>query len=119
MIAYFADDSGSDTDALEAALADRVVCLPPVVLTEVLSDPNIPAPLVRFLLDLPVLATEEDFWGRAGNLRRRVLAAGKRARLADTLIAQSCLDHETPLITRDRDFLAFERLSALKLVSSK
>lgn len=32
------------------------------------------------------------------------------ARRADTLIAQSCLDHKTPLLTRDKGFLRFGRL---------
>lgn len=33
-----------------------------------------------------------------------MLSLRKKARLADTLIAQLCLDHQLPLITRDSDF---------------
>lgn len=39
-----------------------------------------------------------------------------RARLADALIAQSCLDHEIPLITRDRDFQNFAKYAGLNLL---
>jgi predicted nucleic acid-binding protein len=34
--------------------------------------------------------------------------------LADTLIAQACLDHEVPLVTRDPDFRHF-RTAGLRL----
>jgi predicted nucleic acid-binding protein len=41
------------------------------------------------------------------------LAKGLKARLADTLIAQSCLDHGVPLITHDTDFRHFAALRGL------
>jgi predicted nucleic acid-binding protein len=50
---------------------------------------------------------EPGFWGRAGRLRPRVIAAGHKAKLADTLIAQSCLDHDVALVTHDPDFRHF------------
>jgi predicted nucleic acid-binding protein len=36
-----------------------------------------------------------------------VLAKRHKARLGDALIAQSCIDHGIPLLTRDRDFRNF------------
>jgi predicted nucleic acid-binding protein len=45
------------------------------------------------------------------------MRAGKtKAKLADTLIAQLCIDHEVPLITRDRDFSHFQKFCGLKLL---
>jgi predicted nucleic acid-binding protein len=38
-----------------------------------------------------------------------VLATGFKARLADALIAQACIDHDVALITRDKDFRHFVR----------
>jgi len=35
--------------------------------------------------------------------------------LADTLIAQSCIDHDVRLVTRDDDFRHFVRLGGLRL----
>jgi len=42
-------------------------------------------------------------------------AADRRARLAGTLIAQSCLDHDLPLVARDGDLGHFARLAGLNL----
>jgi predicted nucleic acid-binding protein len=63
-----------------------------------------------------VLEISEGYWERAGLLRARVLARGLRARLADTLIAQSCLDHNLPLVTRDADFRHFVRLGGMRVI---
>jgi hypothetical protein len=45
-----------------------------------------------------------------------LLAQGRTARLADALIAQSCLDHDVPLITRDAEFRHFARVRPLELL---
>jgi predicted nucleic acid-binding protein len=55
------------------------------------------------------------FWERTGLLRSKILKRGLRGRLADTLIAQSCIDHGVPLLTRDRDFRHFAKYGALRL----
>ncbi|MGH9440643.1 MAG: PIN domain-containing protein [Thermoanaerobaculia bacterium] len=119
IIAYLAGEAGTDVAALDRALADGIVGLPPVVLTEILSDGKLPSRLGAYLREIPLLAISDGYWERAGDLRRKVLASARKARLADTLIAQSCIDHEAPLITRDRDFRAFARVSPLKLLPSK
>jgi hypothetical protein len=46
----------------------------------------------------------------------KILRAGRKAKLADALIAQSCIDHRVMLVTRDKDFQAFNRLAGLKLL---
>jgi predicted nucleic acid-binding protein len=116
-IAFLSDrePSGDDTALVESALADHQACLPPVVLTELLSDPKLPRPVATLLSRLPVLDPDQDFWLRAGRLRSKLLARRQRARLADTLIAQSCIDHDVRLVTRDDDFRQFARLGGLRL----
>lgn len=79
----------------------------PVVLTELLSDPKLPPALRVSLANVPLLQIEFSFWQRAGALRPRVLAKSRRSRLADSLIAQNCVDAGVSLITRDRDFCVF------------
>lgn len=116
-IAFFSDrePAGDDTALVESALADHQACLPPVVLTELLSDPGLGRPLASLLRELPVLEPDSGYWERAGKLRAKLLARRHRARLADTLIAQSCLDHGVRLVTRDGDFRHFARVAGLLL----
>ncbi len=115
-VAYLSGSGGPDVDAIEEALVQRQACLPPAVLAELLSDPKLPASVASLLRELPLLEVSVGFWERTGLLRSRLLAAHRRARLADALIAQSCLDHDLPLIARDSDFLHFARIAGLKLV---
>ncbi|HEX9645994.1 MAG TPA: PIN domain-containing protein [Alphaproteobacteria bacterium] len=115
LIAYLADDAGRDVDALDLALAQREVCLPPAVVTEILSAPGDSEGLARLILALPALEISDGFWERAGRVRRELRARKLRAPLADALICQSCLDHGVPLLTRDGDFQAFATHCGLQL----
>jgi predicted nucleic acid-binding protein len=102
-------------EAVDVALSQSQACLPPVVLTELLSDPKLAAEVAGLLLEIPLLEPHRGFSERAGRLRASVLARGRKARLADTLIAQTCLDHEVPLVSRDPDFRSF-RAAGLELL---
>jgi len=117
IVAYLSGATGHDVEVMEAALEDRQLCLPPVVLTELLSAPLLPRQVAVRLREVPLLGVNEGYWERAGALRARVLAVKRRARLGDALIAQSCLDHQVRLITRDRDFLHFARAAGLRVVA--
>ena len=115
-IAYLEGTEGPDTQLLDRALADRQVLMAPVVLTELLSDPK-PSKNVRPLLTaVPLIEIRPGYWERAGALRAKVLAQGRKARLGDALIAQTCLDRGISLITRDRDFRAFAEAAGLQIV---
>ncbi len=116
LVAYLGEEEGGDVEALDEALAARQVVLPPVVLTEVLSLPGLDPELIRLVSDLPLLDVRPEHWQRAGATRAKILARRLRARLADTLIAQSCLDHQVPLITRDTDFRHFQKHAGLRLI---
>ena len=107
---------GPDVETTDVALAHRQAALPPVVLAELLSDPKVRRDVKAIFLALPLLEILDGYWERAGLLRAKALARGRRARLADTLIAQSCLDHDVELVTRDSDFGSFSRLAGLRLL---
>jgi predicted nucleic acid-binding protein len=115
-IAFLAGDEGADVALVDRALADRQVVVPPVVLTELLSDPKLPQSVAALLREIPVLHPLPGFWERAGLLRAGLIAQGRKARLADSLIAQSCLDQEISLVTRDSDFRHFARSGGLALL---
>ena len=42
LVAYLQGDPGGDVDVVDAALADKRLVLPPIVLAEILSDPRLP-----------------------------------------------------------------------------
>ncbi|MGO9895261.1 MAG: PIN domain-containing protein [Bryobacteraceae bacterium] len=114
-IAFLEGDGGKDAELLDRALQDRQVLMAPVVLTEMLSDPKLPAEVSQTLSELPLIEIGTGYWQRASELRAKVLAKRRKARLGDALIAQSCIDHGIPLLTRDRDFRAFADAAGLNL----
>ncbi len=117
-VAFLNGTLGDDVLLLKKALQGHQLSMLPVVLTELLSDPNLPPAVAASLMDLPLIEIESGFWQRAGLLWAKVLAKHPRARLADSLIAQLCLDANLSLITRDRDFRSLAEVSSLNLLLS-
>jgi|SRR5579872_4196499 len=117
-VSFLDGDSGDDVLLLKKALRTHQLSMLPVVLTELLSDPNLPPAVAASFTDLPLVEIESGFWQRAGALRAKVLVKRRRARLADSLISQLCLDAGVSLITRDRDFRSFAEVSSLSLLLS-
>ncbi|HEX2569354.1 MAG TPA: PIN domain-containing protein [Polyangia bacterium] len=101
---------------IEQILVERRAVLPPVVLAELLSSPRTVPAISAVFRALPLLSILNGYWERTGMLRAKVLARGHKARLADSLIAQSCIDHHVPLITRDGDFRHFAGRGGLRLL---
>lgn len=110
---FLAGDSGHDVDAVADALEHRSMVLPPVVLTEILSDASALKEAADVLSVIPLLEVTDGYWVRAGLLRGRVITAGFKAKVADALVAQSCLDHDVALITHDRDFRHYTRFGLI------
>src|ERR1700722_6343935 len=106
-VAFLQGAAGKDAERLDQALADRQGLMVPVVLSELLSDPALPPAVAQTLSEVPLLEIEDGYWYRASLLRAKVLGRGRKARLGDALIAQSCIDGGLSLLTRDRDFRAF------------
>ena len=119
LIAFFEGQPGRDVDRVYDAFAGKHACLPPAVLTELLSDPHLPGRVVTLLHQLPLLLLLDGYWQRAGLLRAKVLTRKRKARLGDVLIAQSCLDHNVTLVTRDSDFQTFAEVAGLSLGSNE
>ena len=115
-VAYLEGAQEKDADLLRRALADKQAVMVPAVLTELMSEPKLPPEVAASLADLPLVEIHAGFWQRAGRLRAKVLASGRRARLDDALIAQCCIDERIPLLTRDRDFRAFSDAAGVRLL---
>jgi predicted nucleic acid-binding protein len=116
-IAFLEGAKGPDVELLDRALRERQVVMPPIVLTELLSDPQLPASVAKTLSDVPMIEIEAGFWQRAGALRAKILSKRRKARLGDALIAQCCTDRGVPLLTRDRDFQAFAEATGLNIMA--
>jgi predicted nucleic acid-binding protein len=105
------------TDLLDYHMQQKTLRVAPVSIAELLSTRDL-RPEIRLVAEtLDLLELREGYWARAGLLRGRCLAAGRRARLADALIAQACLDADLPLLTVDADFEVFAQIGGLKLVN--
>ena len=88
----------------------------PIVLAELFSDPLRSAAAKESLILIPMLDLLPGFWSRAGLTRAELLKQKVKPRLADTLIAQICIDHKIPLHARDADFRPFAKYAGLNLI---
>jgi len=112
VIAWLASPSD---DRVRGLLATGQGALAPVTVTELLSGKTAGEQVARLIDGLHKVPLRQGYWERAGRLRASVLQSGRKAGLGDALLAQVCLDHDLPLLTRDRDFAAFAAISGLKL----
>jgi hypothetical protein len=112
---YLSGAIGADVERVARALVDGEAFLPPAVVVEALSDPVISGEHEARISAMALLPIRAGFWHRAGTLRRSLKRLKLKGGLGDTLIAQSCIDADIPLITYDRDFRHFER-AGLKLL---
>lgn len=115
LIAFLEGETGADIDLIDQAFSDEIGVIAPITLGEILSDPKLRRDVRDTILQLPILPLLDGYWERAGLLRAKVLGKGRKAKLADTLIAQSCLDHGGTLVTRDDDFKIFKQVVGLKM----
>ena len=116
LVAYLEGAKGTDIHLVDQAFSDGVGSVSPVTVTEILSDPNLNRSLRELILKLPVLPIIDGFWERAGIMRAKLIRSGHKAKMADTLIAQNCMDHGAVLLTRDKDFKIFQRWTGLKVL---
>lgn len=107
LLAFLKGENGPDIDLVREAMRSGSLVLPPMVLTEILSDPLAAQSVGPILVQLETLEISEGYWQRAGEMRRKLKSRGVRCNMADALIAQSCIDRQVPLATRDTVFRRF------------
>jgi predicted nucleic acid-binding protein len=115
-IAYLSGESGDDISFLDTNLQARSVSMAPIVLAELLSSADLPSSVEANLCALPLMELLPGFWERAGRTRADLIRRKFKPKLADTLIAQVCIDHDIALHSRDADFRPFARYAGLQLV---
>lgn len=112
--------AGLDSAALEEALSQGGVILPPIVVAELVSGAKRESELAAIedlLSDLPVHSTPLAHWIRVGELRRHLGAKGISVSTPDAHVAQCALDLDAPLLTRDGIFPQIAALTRLRLHS--
>jgi len=112
---YFKGERNRETDLLDEAFRAGALVVPPVVVTELLSDPLPRKEMLETVGEFIQLTIVDGYWNRAGGARRLLTQKRLKAKTADALIAQSCIDHDVALITRDIDFRHFAKHCGLKL----
>ena len=118
-IYYFSGKETKEVFFLQELFENCLAVFPPLVITELLSDPWISNKTIDFISSAPQIELKNGFFERAGRLRAKLLRRGLKARTADSLIAQSCIDSNVKLLTNDKDFLNFQRYCGLQLVQLK
>ena len=88
LIAYFQGKGGDDVETIDQAMQANLLILPPVVATEILSDPKAGTQLSKVIEALPLIEPTRGFFYRAGALRAIILKRNLKANVADALIAQ-------------------------------
>ena len=96
-----------DAKLVKTALINEKLVLSPIVIAELFSSAKMSDSVESAIEGIPVLELKPGFWKRAGKNRAKLLRLGKKARLADSLIATCCLDHEIALIAIDDDYRHF------------
>lgn len=115
LVALLEGEEGHDVELVKMALQNGTLVVAPITVTELLSAAALPPTMQELLSRIPQLEIIPGYWERAGRLRAELMQHRSKPKIADSLIAQSCIDHDIPLVTRDRDFLVFERLGGLRV----
>lgn len=116
LVAYLQGKTCMQTILLENSLINDELLISPVVISELLSDPKLTKKQIEIINSLPVLKIDKNFWSNAGTNRAKLISKKLKARLADSLIAQNCIDNDIALITLDADFRHFEKYCGLKII---
>jgi predicted nucleic acid-binding protein len=115
IIAFFNDYNVPETQIIADMIDFQTYVLPPVVVSEFLSHPDADKAHIDHVTGMPTLKTDDGFWLRAGHMRAALIKKRYKPKLPDTLIAQSCIDHDVPLLSCDAGFQIYEKHCGLKL----
>jgi len=111
---------GRDFPALEEALAEGRVLVPPLVIAELVSGATSRGDAKRvedLVQELDLVETPRAHWVRVGELRRRLRGRGLSVSTPDAHVAQCTLDVGGVLLSTDAVFRRIARLTDMRLVS--
>ena len=115
VIAWLDGTAYPEAQALDTLLQNDAAFIAPIAITEIFSNANSGPAVADAMAAFRVLDLKPGYWERAGAMRAALRREGRKAPIADALIAQAAIDADLPLLTRDADFKAYAKLFALKL----
>lgn len=104
--------------ALEEALRQGLVVLPPIVVAELISGARRArdrTAIQSLVEELPLHETPLEHWVRVGDLRRRLAGRGVSVSTPDAHVAQCALERGAVLLSRDAIFSRIAEASELRL----
>jgi predicted nucleic acid-binding protein len=110
--------AGRPVPALEEALRQGLVVLPPIVVAELISGARRArdrTAIQSLVEELPLHETPLEHWVRVGDLRRRLASRGVSVSTPDAHVAQCALEREAVLLSRDAIFARIAEASELRL----
>jgi predicted nucleic acid-binding protein len=112
--------AGRSTALFEQCLETGAIIVPSMVITELTSGARTREEFMvieDLLRDLPVHEPTFHHFSRAGDLRRLLREKGLSISPADAQVAQSALDRDAPLLTRDAVFWKIAAHTKLRLAA--
>ncbi len=109
---------GRGSQAIEDAIREETLVLPPIVISELLSGSDAPlrrAAIAEVLKDLPMHAVGRPHWTDVGNMRNDLKRHGLTVTIPDAHVAQCALDLDAPLLSRDDIFRLIAERVPLRL----
>lgn len=116
LIAWLDGTEYPEAKVLDTLLQNDAAFIAPVAITEVFSNAKNGPSVANAMAAFRVLDLKPGYWERAGAIRAALRKQGRKAPIADALIAQAAIDADMPLLTRDADFKIYAKLFALKLI---
>ncbi len=115
IIAWLNGADYPEAEALDALLEKDAAFIAPIGITEIFSNTKGGPIVAEALTTFRVLDLKQGYWERAGAMRAELRREGRKAPIADALIAQAAIDANLPLLTRDSDFKVYAKLFGLNL----
>lgn len=112
--------AGRPVPALEEALRQGLVVLPPLVVAELISGARRPrdrASIRGLVEELPLHETPLEHWVGVGDLRRRLAGRGVTVSTPDAHVAQCAIERGALLLSRDAIFVRIAGASELRVQS--
>ena len=118
-IEYFRDVSSKVTDKVDKILTEDIVCVPTIVIAELMQGAKSEKELsvIKDFLDaFEIIDQKEDSWIKAGKLSHDLKKSGKTIHLLDCYIAVIAKEFNCKIFTLNRHFREIQKILKIALI---